>query len=239
VLRELKWRLVHRAWKSFQDAGIITADSPAGQRFAGFGTGTMIAFPAGSIFGEGSITIGEDTLVGAMVSLSAGMLPGQDLGPDPVLRIGGRCVIGRGSHVVAHQSVVIGDDVFTGPYVYITDQNHGYADPDAPIGRQLPVNDPVEIGAGSWLGAGAIVLPGARIGRNVVVAAGAVVTRGEIPDYSVVVGVPARPVGKRPLQAFARGAERVERVTEPADAVVEFADRVAQRGVDLERGEAA
>jgi acetyltransferase-like isoleucine patch superfamily enzyme len=129
--------------------------------------------------------------------------------------------------------------VFTGPYVYITDQNHGYADPDAPIGRQLPVNDPVEIGAGSWLGAGAIVLPGARIGRNVVVAAGAVVTRGEIPDYSVVAGVPARPVGKRPLQAFARGAERVERVTEPADAVVEFADRVAQRGVDLERGETA
>jgi acetyltransferase-like isoleucine patch superfamily enzyme len=41
---------------------------------------------------------------------------------------------------VAHHSIVIGDDVFTGPYVYITDQNHSYADPDMPIGRQWPVN---------------------------------------------------------------------------------------------------
>jgi len=88
---------------------------------------------------------------------------------------------------------MIGDDVFTGPYVYVTDQNHGYADPDTPIGRQFPVNTPVRIGAGSWLGAGAIILPGACIGRNVVVAAGSVV-RGEVPDYSVVAGVPARVV---------------------------------------------
>jgi acetyltransferase-like isoleucine patch superfamily enzyme len=110
-----------------------------------------------------------------------------------VLRIGDRCVIGRGSHVIAHESVVIGDDVFAGPYVYITDQNHGYRDPDVPIGRQLPVNAAVSIGAGSWLGAGAIVLPGACIGRNVVVAAGSVV-RGVIPDRCVVTGVPARVV---------------------------------------------
>ena len=111
--------------------------------------------------------------------------------PEPVLRIGDRCVIGRGSHIVAHHSIVIGDDVYTGPYVYITDQNHSYADPNLPIGRQWPVNDAVSIGAGSWLGAGAIILPGARIGRNVVVAAGSVV-RGEVPDRCVVAGVPAR-----------------------------------------------
>ena len=104
------------------------------------------------------------------MTLSAGMVPGQDLGPVPVLRIGDRCVIGRGSHIVAHHSLLIGDDVFTGPYVYITDQNHGYADPDVPIGRQMPVNAAVRIGSGSWLGAGAVVLPGACIGRNVVIA---------------------------------------------------------------------
>jgi carbonic anhydrase/acetyltransferase-like protein (isoleucine patch superfamily) len=77
--------------------------------------------------------------------------------------------------------------------VYITDQNHGYADPDTPIGRQMPVNTPVVIGPGTWLGTGTIVLPGARIGRNVVVAAGSVV-RGEVPDYCVVAGVPAKVV---------------------------------------------
>jgi acetyltransferase-like isoleucine patch superfamily enzyme len=152
-----------------------------------------MAFPAGSVFGEHWITVGDGTLIGALVTMSAGLVPGQDLGPDPVLRIGDRCVIGRGSHIVAHQSVDIGDDVWTGPYVYITDQNHGYSDPDVPIGRQLPVNRAVSIGAGSWLGAGAIVLPGARIGRNVVIAAGSVV-RGEVPDRCVVAGVPAKVV---------------------------------------------
>lgn len=75
----------------------------------------------------------------------------------------------------------------------LTDQNHNYKDPGTPIGRQLPVNRAVSIGAGSWLGAGAIVLPGARIGRNVVIAAGSVV-RGEVPDRCVVAGVPAKVV---------------------------------------------
>ena len=116
--------------------------------------------------------MGTDTVVGQHVSISAGTVPDQDLGTVPLLRIGDRCVIGRGTHIVAHESIVIGDDVFTGPYVYITDQNHGYADPDAPIGRQWPSNAPVSVGAGSWLGAGAIILPGTVIGRNVVVGAG-------------------------------------------------------------------
>jgi acetyltransferase-like isoleucine patch superfamily enzyme len=92
---------------------------------------------------------------------------------------------------VAHHSILIGDDVFTGPYIYVTDQNHGYEDPDMPIGRQWPRNAAVSIGSGSWLGAGVVVLPGACIGRNVVVAAGSVV-RGNIPDHCVVAGVPAR-----------------------------------------------
>ena len=134
------WRAVHWGWEATQRAGVVTADTPAGRRFAVFGRGSIAAFPPGSVFGERWIAIGADTLIGAFVTMSAGMVPGQDLGPDPVLRIGDRCVIGRGSHIVAHQSLVIGDDVFTGPYVYITDQNHGYADPDVPIGRQLPSN---------------------------------------------------------------------------------------------------
>jgi serine acetyltransferase len=191
--RNLMWRAAHWGWRMAQHAGEITADTPGARAFREFGAGSVMTFPPGSVFGEGWITVGRGTLIAAQVTMSAGILPGQDLGPDAVLRIGDRCVIGRGSHIVAHQSVEIGDDVWTGPYVYITDQNHGYADPETPIGRQFPVNKPVSIGAGSWLGAGAIVLPGARIGRNVVIAAGSVV-RGEIPDRCVVAGVPARVV---------------------------------------------
>jgi len=189
--RDAVGRAVHWGWREFQRAGLVTADTPAGRAFRRFGHGSIMAFPPGSVFGEGSIEVGEDTLIGQQVSLSAGTLPGQDLFSLTLLTIGDRCVIGRGSHIVAHQSVEIGDDVWTGPYVYITDQNHGYEDPDTPIGRQFPVNRPVRIGSGSWLGAGAIVLPGASIGRNVVIAAGSVV-RGTVPDHCMVAGVPAR-----------------------------------------------
>ena len=224
--RRLAWQAVHRGWAVAQRAGAVTADTPAGRRFAAFGPGSIAAFPPGSVFGERWIAIGDGTLIGAQVTLSAGMVPGQDLGPVPVLRIGDRCVIGRGSHIVAHQSLVIGDDVFTGPYVYITDQNHGYDDPDVPIGRQMPRNAEVRIGSGSWLGAGAVVLPGACIGRNVVIAAGSVV-RGTIPDHCVVAGVPARIVRQYApatgwalstlAAASAAAAKRVEGVPETAD----------------------
>jgi acetyltransferase-like isoleucine patch superfamily enzyme len=87
--------------------------------------------------------------------------------------------------------VVIGDDVMTGPNCYVTDQNHVYADPATPVGQQWPAEDPVDIGPGSWLGAGAVILPGTRLGRNTVVGAGAVV-RGEFPDHAVLAGVPAK-----------------------------------------------
>src|SRR6202007_901962 len=102
-LNRLRGRLVHWGWDAFQRAGVVTADTPAGRRFAEFGLGSMAAFPAGSVFGGHSSAIGSGTLIGPLVTLSAGMVPGQDLGPVPVLRIGVRCVIGRGSHIVAHQ----------------------------------------------------------------------------------------------------------------------------------------
>ena len=184
---------VHAAWRWMQRAGTVTATTGGGQKFASFGPGSLLAFPTGTIYGEQWIEVGAGTMIGEQASICAGMSPGHDLGPESVLRIGDRCVIGRGSHIVAHQSIAIGDDVFTGPYVYITDQNHRYSDPDLPIGRQWPVNAPVSIGSGTWLGTGVIVLPGAAIGNNVVVAAGSVV-RGEIPDRCVVAGVPARVV---------------------------------------------
>ncbi|WP_373282335.1 acyltransferase [Microtetraspora niveoalba] len=184
-------RLLHRGWAYAKAAGAVSPLSPAGYRFRRLGEGACISFPLGAIFGEAWIEIGDHTLVGERVSISAGMGPGVDLGPGSVVRIGRGCSIGRGSHIVGHQSIDIGDDVFTGPYVYITDQNHVYDDPETPIGRQWPRNNPVSIGSGSWLGAGAIILPGTRLGRQSVVAGGAVV-RGEFPDHSVVAGVPAR-----------------------------------------------
>ncbi len=191
--RLLVANLINAAWDWVRQAGLVTAGTRAGRRFAAFGPGSLMAFPTGTIFGERWIRIGDRTMIGEQVTLSAGLMPGHDLGSEPVLRIGDRCVIGRGSHIVAHCSIDIGDDVFTGPYVYITDQNHSYTDTELPIGLQWPVNSAVSIGSGCWLGTGVVILPGAAIGRNVVVAAGSVV-RGSIPDHSVIAGSPARVV---------------------------------------------
>ncbi|MFM2076567.1 MAG: hypothetical protein RJA49_457 [Actinomycetota bacterium] len=60
-----------------------------------------------------------------------------------------------------------------------------------PISMQTQPERPVSIGDGSWLGHGTVVLPGSKIGKHVTIGANSVVS-GEIPDYSVAVGSPAR-----------------------------------------------
>lgn len=173
------------------DRASIRPGSRRAGRFASFGARTTICFPPAALFGEHAIHLGEDTLIGPYVSLSAGMEPGQELISDRIVRIGDRCLIGRHSSIVAHLDVVIGDDVFFGPNVYVTDQNHGVDDLDRPIGQQSSGEQPVSIGAGSWLGANVVVLPGVRIGRHVAVGAGSIVT-ADLPDHAVAVGNPAR-----------------------------------------------
>lgn len=185
--------VIHRAWAATQELGAIGPRTRRGKRFGAFGDGSVICFPPNAIVNERYIHIGTGTMIGPGVALSAGMVPGQWCVTDPVVRIGDRCLIGRGSGIVGHLGIDIGDDVWTGHHVYITDQNHGFVDLDRPISVQVMPERPVHIGAGSWLGHGAVVLPGATIGRHVVVGANSVV-RGEIPDHTVVAGNPARVV---------------------------------------------
>lgn len=190
-LRRLASAAVHRASGWAADLGAIGPDDPLGRRFGAMGKGSCLVHPQGAVFNERYIRLGEDTVIGPYTSLCAGMAPGQTMPSDPVVRIGDRCLIGRGSHIVGHWSIELGDDIQTGPYVYITDQNHSYIDPMMPVGVQWPVEASVHIGSGSWLGANVVILPGTFLGDNVVVGAGAVV-RGEFPDHCVVAGVPAR-----------------------------------------------
>jgi len=159
--------------------------------FGAFGEGSVICYPPTTLMNVGYVRIGSGTVIGPHVALSAGMIPGQRCFEETVVSIGDRCLIGRGSGIVGHLSIEIGDDVWTGHHVYITDQNHGFDDPDVPISRQVQPERPVRIGSGSWIGHGAVVLPGTDIGRNVVIGANSVVS-GAIPDHSVAVGAPAR-----------------------------------------------
>jgi acetyltransferase-like isoleucine patch superfamily enzyme len=185
---------IHAAWNAISRFGAIGPRHRRARSFAHFGDGSLIAFPPTVIFGEGRIEIGEGSTIGPLATLSAGMPSQAGLRGDPVITIGARCMLGKGIGIVGHERIEIGDDIWTGHYVYITDQNHGYEDLDLPIGTQMWKNEPVSIGDGSWLGHGAVVLPGSRIGKHVVVAAGAIVAGIDVPDDSVVAGVPARVV---------------------------------------------
>jgi UDP-3-O-[3-hydroxymyristoyl] glucosamine N-acyltransferase len=184
-------RLTHWLWDRMQIYGAIGPTTRKGRAFGRFGSGSIICFPQTTIFNEQYIHIGNSTMIGSHIALSAGMMPGQACLTDPVVRIGDRCLIGRGSGIVGHFSIDIGNDVWTGHYVYITDQNHGYENVSIPISQQTQMERAVSIGDGSWLGAGTVVLPGARIGKHVAVGANSVVT-GFLPDYCVAVGAPAR-----------------------------------------------
>ena len=73
-----------------------------------------------------------------------------------------------------------------------------HSDPGKKMGKPLaefypPYHAPVEFGRGCWVGAGAVIMPGVRIGEMAVVAAGAVVTK-DVPDRTVVAGIPAKAI---------------------------------------------
>ena len=179
------------AYRWYARQASIGPKSRRARRFGAFGPRSGILFPTVALYGEPYIRIGADVIIGPYCTLSAGVMPGHVPDNDPVVTIGDRVLLGRGSGIVGHRSVAIGNGVFTGHHVYVTDANHGYEDVHETIGRQFAASKPVAIGAGSWLGHGSIVLPGASVGEHVAVGAGSVVT-GELPSYSVAVGNPAR-----------------------------------------------
>src|SRR5260370_12868754 len=91
--------------------GAIGPDSARGRRFGKFGAGSVICFPYVSLFGERWMWIGSGTRFGPYLSLSVGMVPDQAMVNDPVIPIGDRCVIRKGSGIVGHHSIDIAHHV--------------------------------------------------------------------------------------------------------------------------------
>ena len=186
-------RGVHAVWRWLDRAGEIVPGTRAAAQFGSFGADSCIDFPPATLLNCRSIHLGSGVLVGRHATLSVGYGEDDPNAPDRALVIGDRSILGARVSITAHSSITIGEAVFFGQSVFVTDASHGYQDPTRPIGQQFGPHQPVSIGSGSWIGHGAVILPGARIGRNVVVAAGAVV-RGEVEDFAVVAGNPARVV---------------------------------------------
>jgi acetyltransferase-like isoleucine patch superfamily enzyme len=229
-MRRVAGALVRAGWERAARWGAIGPRSRRARRFRSFGEGSAICFPVAALYGERYISLGEGTMLGPYITLSAGVSPEHELGDVEIVSIGDRCLIGRGSGVVAHERVVIGDDVFTGHHVYITDANHGYEDVTVPPSQQFAASRPVVIGDASWLGHGTIVLPGVTIGRHVVVGAGSVVT-DDLPDRCVAVGNPARVIRR-----YVEGQGWMEQPSGPGGAGARTV-RPSERDRDQEAGD--
>ncbi|MFB7913386.1 acyltransferase [Streptomyces sp. NPDC056061] len=127
-------------------------------------------------------------------------------------RLGQACVIGRGAYVgtgvrigdnvkiqnyaLVYEPAELGDGVFIGPAVVLTNDHNPRS--VAPDGTQKRGGDWEAVGVrveeGASLGARSVCVAPVRIGRWAMVAAGAVVTK-DVPDFALVVGVPARRIG--------------------------------------------
>ncbi|MEK7802653.1 MAG: acyltransferase [Pseudomonadota bacterium] len=115
---------------------------------------------------------------------------------QPKLIIKDNAGIGMNATISAAKKIVIEENVMLGRNVYISDHGHEFADISVPIMHQgMRKVTEVRIGAGTWIGQNAAVLPGAQIGRNCVIGANSVVN-SEIPDFSVAVGAPAKIVAQ-------------------------------------------
>ena len=105
--------------------------------------------------------------------------------------------------------VFIGDKVMFGPNVTIATANHPI-DPQLRA-KGLQYNKDVYIGENTWIGANVVIVPGVRVGSNVVIGAGSVVTK-DIPDNVVAVGSPChvlREVGEHDREFFYKN-ERID-----------------------------
>ncbi|GAF40103.1 hypothetical protein FC83_GL000451 [Agrilactobacillus composti DSM 18527 = JCM 14202] len=103
------------------------------------------------------------------------------------ITLGKRVFINSNAMFVDLGGITIEDDVLIGPNVTIVSVNHAQ---DALDRKSLYLNS-VHIQANAWLGANTTVLPGVTIGKNAIIAAGAVVTHDVAPN-TIVAGVPAR-----------------------------------------------
>ncbi|MBI5302416.1 MAG: acyltransferase [Chloroflexi bacterium] len=111
--------------------------------------------------------------------------------PNAGIRIGKNCLISEFNVLRGQGGITIGDNVYTAPLAQLLAVNHVYNDPARPIIEQGITAQGIVVEDDCWIGAGAIILDGVRLGRGAVVAAGAVVTR-DVPPHTLVGGVPAR-----------------------------------------------
>lgn len=147
------------------------------------------------------VEIGDDFRTGHGVLVREATTIGDDVLCGTNCVIEDDCTIG--SHVSLQTNAylptgtTVGDEVFLGPHAVLTNDNH-------PVRSDEPLAGPT-IESGATIGAGAIVLPDVKVGRDAFVAAGAIVTR-DVPARTLAIGAPAE---HRELPGALQGGNRL------------------------------
>ncbi|MCC5647822.1 acyltransferase [Nostoc sp. CHAB 5824] len=168
------------------------------------------AEPAVSIRAGKHVSIGSGCFFGRGLEIDALSLDGVIIGNNVTIKSGGiiNCTgilaeFGQGliiednvgiserCYIQVRGPVRIGKGAILGPNVSIFSENHNFDDENIDIRLQGVTRKGVILGSGCWIGGGATITDGVCIGKNSVVAAGAVVT-ADVPDGAVVGGIPAR-----------------------------------------------
>lgn len=145
-------------------------------------------------FSKNGIAFGNNVSIGKNTTIEcSGTLTNIGLG----LEVGNNVGLGTHGFFGCAGGVKIGDDCIFGNFVSIHSENHNFGNLDIPIRLQGVNRLGIVIGNDCWIGAKVTILDGVNIGKGCVVAAGAVVIKGNYPDYSIIGGVPAKIISSR------------------------------------------
>ncbi len=128
---------------------------------------------------------------------------------EGVVEIGDKTVIGQECTISAYQRVRIGEQCVIADRAMFIDFDHGVAEVERPIRVQGIYKRDTVVGSNVWIGYGACVLRGVRVGDNSVIGTNAVVTK-DVPANAVVGGVPAKVIRMREAPSELRWSDPVE-----------------------------
>lgn len=128
---------------------------------------------------------------------------------EGVVEIGPKTVLGQECTISAYKHVRIGEQCVVADRAMFIDFDHGVTETERPIRKQGIYKRPVDVGSNVWIGYGACVLRGARVGDNSVLGTYTVVTK-DVPANAVAGGIPARVIRMREAPQELRWERPVE-----------------------------
>jgi acetyltransferase-like isoleucine patch superfamily enzyme len=128
---------------------------------------------------------------------------------EGIVEIGAKTVLGQECTISAYQRVRIGEQCVVADRAMFIDFDHGVVDVERPIRLQGIYKRDVVVGSNVWVGYGACILRGVRVGDNSIIGSNSVVTR-DVPANAVVGGVPAKVIRMREAPTTLRWPDPVE-----------------------------